>query len=163
MTFNRNTRVAAVVAFLAIVPVAVILAADQMKLSQQQVPPHAFVIRELVVNEIGVPVDGDVVSLDVRRVGGANVLTWTDSTKRARTFYHVYRSSPSRGFSEMVCEQRGVDRCDLRMETLDVTRERRYVDADPPTDAIYRIGVAANWLDETDRGDVFVISPPAAP
>jgi len=30
-------------------------------------------------------------------------------------------------------------------------------------DAVYRIGVAANWLDETDRGDVFVLSPPVAP
>jgi len=153
----------AVVAFLAIVPLAVILAADQMHLTRQQAPPYAYEIPELVVSEIGVPVDGDVVSLDVRRVGGANVLTWTDSTKRARTFYRVYRSSQSRGFSEMVCELRGGDRCDLRMETLDVTRERRYVDVDPPADAVYRVGVAANWLDDTDRGDVFVISPPAAP
>jgi hypothetical protein len=63
----------------------------------------------------------------------------------------------------MVCELRGGDRCDLRMETLDITRERRYVDVDPPADAVYRVGVAANWLDDTDRGDVFVISPPAAP
>lgn len=153
----------ALVACLAVVPPAVILAADQMRLAQQPTPPHAFVISELVVDEIGVPADGDVVSLDVRRSGDANVLTWTDSTRRARTFYRVYRSSPSRGFSEMVCEPRGVDRCDLRAETLLTTRERRYVDEHPPADAIYRIGVAANWLDETDRGDVFVISPPAAP
>jgi hypothetical protein len=153
----------AVVAFLAIVPVAVVLAVGEMRLTREPAPPYAFVIPELVVNEIGVPADGDVVSLDVRRAGGANVLTWTDSTKRARTFYRVYRSSPSLGFSEMVCELRGVDRCDLRMETLDIARERRYVDANPPADAIYRIGVAANWLDDTERGDVFVISPPAAP
>ena len=109
------------------------------------------------------PVDGNVVSLRVRRVGGDNVLSWTDATRRARTFYRVYRSSYMRGFSEMVCEPRGVSRCDLRMETLDTTRERHYVDRDPPADAIYRIGVAANWLDETDRGDVFAISPPAVP
>ena len=94
---------------------------------------------------------------------GANELAWTDSTKRARTFYRVYRSSPSTGFSDMVCEPRGVDRCDLRAETLVTTRDRRYVDREPPADAVYRIGVAANWLDETDRGDVFAISPPVAP
>ena len=63
----------------------------------------------------------------------------------------------------MVCEPRSVDQCELRTETLDTTRERRYLDPDPPPDATYRIGVAANWLDETDRGDVFAISPPAAP
>jgi len=88
---------------------------------------------------------------------------YIDSTKRARTFYRVYRASAAKGFSEMVCEPRGVDRCDLRMETLTTTRDQRYVDADPPPDAIYRVGVAANWLDEEDRGDVFAISPPAAP
>ena len=48
---------------------------------------------------------------------------WTDSTTRARTFYRVYRASPSRGFSDMVCENRGVDRCDLRAETLVTTRD----------------------------------------
>jgi len=121
------------------------------------------VIPQLVVSNIGVPADPAVVDLEVRRVGNANVLTWTDSTKRARTFYRVYRASAAKGFSEMVCEPRGVDRCDLRMETLTTTRDQRYVDADPPPDAIYRVGVAANWLDEEDRGDVFAISPPAAP
>ena len=63
----------------------------------------------------------------------------------------------------MVCELRGVDRCELRSETLVTTRDHRFVDPDPPPDAVYRIGVAANWLDETDRGDVFVLSPPVAP
>ena len=115
------------------------------------------------MDEIGVPADPDVVSLTVRRVGDANVLRWTDSTTRARTFYRVYRSSLSRGFSEMVCEARGSDRCDLRAETLVTTRDHTFVDRDPPADAIYRIGVAANWLDDETRGDVFAISPPVAP
>ena len=34
---------------------------------------------------------------------------------------------------------------------------------DPPADAVYRVGVAANWLDDDTRGDVFAISPPVAP
>jgi hypothetical protein len=63
----------------------------------------------------------------------------------------------------MVCEARGVDRCDLRAETLVTTRDHTFVDHDPPPDAVYRVGVAANWLDDETRGDVFAISPPAAP
>ena len=63
----------------------------------------------------------------------------------------------------MICELRGVDRCELRSETLGTTREHRYFDPNPPEDAVYRIGVAANWLDETDRGDVFALSPPVHP
>jgi hypothetical protein len=152
-----------VVAFLAVVPITWLLASDSFHVERQQGSSGAFVIPQLVVSNIGVPADPAVVDLEVRRVGNANVLTWTDSTKRARTFYRVYRASAAKGFSEMVCEPRGVDRCDLRMETLTTTREQRYVDAGPPPDAIYRVGVAANWLDEEDRGDVFAISPPAAP
>ena len=72
-----------------------------------------------------------VVSLTVRRSGKANELTWTDSTERARPFYRLYRASPSRGFLDMVCELRGVDRCELRAETLTTTRARRYVDPSP--------------------------------
>ena len=97
------------------------------------------------------------------RIGRANVLEWTDSTTRARTFYRVYRSSQLLGFSDMVCEDRGVDRCDLRDETLTTTRDHRFVDRNPPSDAVYRIGVVANWLDDPARGDVFAISPPVAP
>ncbi len=117
----------------------------------------------MIVDDIGVPADDGVVSLTVRRSGNANELAWTDSTKRARTFYRVYRASPSRGFLDMVCELRGVDRCELRAETLTTTRTRRFVDPSPPPDAIYRIGVAANWLDDPEQGDIFAISPPVAP
>jgi hypothetical protein len=28
---------------------------------------------------------------------------------------------------------------------------------------MYRIGVAANWLDDEDEGDVFAVSQPVAP
>jgi hypothetical protein len=160
---GRNATIA-VVAFLAVVPVAVILASSPVHVARAPGVSGAYVIPQIVVNEIGVPADGGVVSLEVRRVGDANLLTWSDSTSRARTFYRVYRASASRGFSEMVCDHRGsVDRCDLRMETLAITRAHRYVDRNPPPDAIYRIGVSANWLDDEARGDVFAISPPASP
>ena len=115
------------------------------------------------MNEIGVPADGNVISLDVRKSAGANELAWTDSTSRARTFYRVYRASPSRGFPDTICQLLGGRRCELRAETLVTTRDQTYVDPDPPADASYRIGVAANWLDDPEQGDVFAISPPVAP
>ena len=77
------------------------------------------------------------------------------------TFYRVYRASAA--FPDLVCEPRGVDFCELRAETLVTTRDHAFLDPSPPADAVYRIAVAANWLDETDRGDVFAISPPVAP
>ena len=154
---------AAVVAVVGLVPLVVLLASDPVRAVERPTPPGGFVIREVIVDDIGVPADDDVVALTVRRSGNANELTWTDSTKRVRTFYRVYRASPSRGFPDMVCEPRSVDRCELRAETLATTRGRRFVDPNPPPDASYRVGVAANWLDETDRGDVFVLSQPIPP
>jgi hypothetical protein len=153
----------AVVAITGLVPLVWLVASPRMQAELNPTPPPGFVANEVIVDLIAVPATGDIVSLDVRREGRANVLTWTDATTRARTFYRVYRASPSRGFFDMICEPRGPDRCELRSETLVTTRERRYVDPDPPADAIYRIGVAANWLDDETRGDVFALSPPVAP
>ncbi len=152
----------AVVAFLAVVPI-VWISSSSVSHSVDLVDPPVFDSPQLIVNEIGVPADDAVVSLRVRRVGSANVLTWTDSTTRARTFYRVYRASLERGFSDNACQIEGGRRCELRAETLATTREHRFVDEDPPGDAIYRVGVAANWLDDESRGDVFAISPPVAP
>jgi hypothetical protein len=151
---------AAMVVVLSVVPIVVLLVSSPMRV--ETMPPTGVVSSAIVLDNIAVPSDSSVVDLDVRRTASGNELTWTDSTKRASTFYRVFRATQGGGFPDMVCELRGVDRCELRSETLVTTRDRRFVDPDPPPDAVYRIGVAANWLDETDRGDVFVLSPPVA-
>jgi hypothetical protein len=161
---GRRPGTAATVATVAVtgaVPILVLLLADQSHAVPNRTPPPAFVSPFVVVDDIAVPANGDVVRLRVRPTDRGNVLEWTDSTYRAETFYRVYRGS--RAFPDLVCERRGVDRCELRAETLATTRARRYVDPAPPADATYRIGVAANWLDDPERGDVFALSPPAAP
>ena len=109
------------------------------------------------------PADADVIDLSVVRTAAGNQLRWTDSTTRARTFYRVYRASNANGFSDLICETRSAQQCDLRAETLVTTREQHYLDTDPPPDAIYRVGAAANWLDDETQGDVFVISQPVVP
>jgi hypothetical protein len=152
----------AVVAFLAIVPIAWILASSPQKSGISAVPPRNYTSDLVRVDKIGVPSDAGVIDLQVRRTPEGNVLTWKDSTSRARTFYRIYRGSDT--FPDLVCEPHGADLCELRAETLTTTRDRRYVDLDPPGGNVtYRIGVAANWLDETDRGDVFAVSPWVAP
>ena len=152
----------AVVAFLAVVPVAVLAAAGVSHSVELDDPP-VFASDEIIVDEIGVPVDGSVISLRVRRTPSGNLLAWTDSTARARTFYRVYRASVVGGFPDNICQIEGGRRCELRAETLVTTRDRTYLDTDPPPDAVYRVGAAANWLDDPERGDVFALSPPAAP
>ena len=154
--------VAAIVVF-SVVPIAVLLVASPLRVDTNVTPPIRVLSKEIVLDNIAVPSESGVVDLRVRRTANGNELMWTDSTKRARTFYRVFRATHAGGFPDLVCELRGVDRCELRSETLVTTRDHRFFDADPPPDAVYRIGVAANWLDETDRGDVFVLSPPVAP
>jgi hypothetical protein len=129
----------------------------------QQRPDGLYVADEVIVSDIGVPADADVIDLSVVRTSTGNALRWTDSTSRARTFYRVYRASASRGFTDLTCETILVQECHLRAETLVTTREQHYLDPDPPDDAIYRVGVAANWLDDENEGDVFAISPPVVP
>ena len=150
--------VAAVVAVTGLLPI-VVLAASGTSHSVER-SEGVFVSDEVVVNDIGVPADPSVVDLRVTPRGSGNLLTWSDSTSRARTFYRVYRSSPSRGFSDIVCQILGGKKCELRAETLVTTRDRQYHDPNPPADAMYRIGVAANWLDDENEGDVFVVSQP---
>jgi hypothetical protein len=132
------------------------------------VPPLAAVLvatpqdgpaQAIEVDEILVPVDGSTVELRLRPVGDALRLEWDDSTSRAETFYHVYRAGPDE--DDTFCLTEGGDRCLLTMTELATTRARSYVDASPVKGATYRIGVAANWLNDLDQGDVFVISPPA--
>jgi hypothetical protein len=140
--------VVAVVAALALVPLGAVLAATPQTGPEQAID----------VNNILVPVDGDTVTLHVQRVGESEVLTWDDATTRARTFYKVYRTEGAG--ADVFCKTDGGDRCELQMLELETTRERRYVDASPEPGVTYRIGVAANWLDDTSEGDVFVLSPP---
>jgi len=151
----------AVVVVSGLVPVVWLVASSPSVLVR--LPDGTLVADQIVVDGIGVPADSDVVDLTVTRTPAGNELRWTDSTRRARTFYRVYRASPSSGFTDNVCQVEGGRRCELRAETLVTTREHTYLDAAPPPDAVYRVGVAANWLDDENEGDVFAISPPVVP
>lgn len=138
----------AVVAALAVVPAAFVLSAEPMR-------GGALAVE---VDNILVPVDGDTVRLRTKRVGAAQHLSWEDSTGPTRPFYRVYRTAGAG--PDMTCERDGADRCTLQMIVLDTTRERSYVDRSPEPGVTYRIGVAANWLDDPERGDVVLVSPP---
>ena len=142
-----------VISVLALVPAAAVLAASPMRGAGEAVE----------VNEILVPVDGDTVRLRTERVGAAQHLTWDDTTSRAHPFYRVYRTVGTE--SDVVCVREGADRCRLNMVELGTTRERSFVDGSPEPGVTYRIGVAANWVDDPEQGDVMLVSPPvhAAP
>jgi len=50
--------------------------------------------------------------------------------------------------------------CHLFMTRIGVTRTLRFSDRPPKGNWTYRIGLAANWLNDPARGDVLLVSPP---
>ncbi len=144
----RLGLVIVVATVLAAVPAAFVLSATRTRDAAQAIE----------VNGLLVPVDGDTVRLRARRVGAAQHLTWEDSTGPTTPFYRVYRTE-GKG-SDVSCSHDDADRCRLNMILLETTRSRSFVDRSPEPGVTYRIGVAANWLDDPEQGDVMLISPP---
>lgn len=96
------------------------------------------------------------------RDGGVR-LSWDEQGGAGgRVFYRVYRNDP--GSDAFLCNRTiPAGRCALQAQDLGATRGTTFVDRAPVAGATYRIGVAANWLDDPDFGDVYVLSRPLSP
>ena len=106
-----------------------------------------------------VPVNSRIV-LEAERDRSGVTLRWTDPVeRRSRTFYVVYRGAAG---SATVCPSvsRGATDCELSMTPIAATRTRSWRDRQPPRAAEYRVAVAANWVDDPEQGDTFVVSGP---
>jgi len=111
-----------------------------------------------VDNFIHTPVVDSVV-LTVESTPEGARLTWTPGSWRADVFYRVYRGVREETECDLVSG--GASYCFARSVPIATTRELEYLDSATEPGAIYRIGVATNWLDDTEQGDVFAFSRPA--
>jgi hypothetical protein len=145
---GRRTLIA-LGAGLAALPLVAVVAVGAMSS-----PPRA-----ILVNTILTPVD-EAVAVEVRPEGEAREVTWSHpGLGSTRVFYRVYRTGADG--ADVDCVDRGAaTECALEMVLLGTTREPRWRDGSPPPGARYRIGVAANALDDASQGDVVAISPP---
>jgi hypothetical protein len=104
-------------------------------------------------------------SIDLQTVvsGDSVRITWRDSEpKTTAGFYHVLRSNNAKG--EVGCGGRvngSADNCVLYTDSIATTRGTSFADHPGPGTWTYRIGVAANWLNDPKLGDVYLVSPPA--
>ena len=108
----------------------------------------------LLVNGILIPVDPDL-KVTVTPHGEARTITWSHpSTQGTSVFYRVFRTGL--GGPDTVCSTgKGATQCDISpMIELATTRRRRYTDGSPPPATRFRIGIAANWRDDPEGGDV---------
>jgi hypothetical protein len=107
--------------------------------------------------------------------GGRVRLTWdapSTGNNGTKVFYTVLRSRPvttdpdndnRRTVDGLSCKERQHGAplsCDLVMTHLSTTAARRYDDRPPPGRWTYRVGMTANWLNDTSLGDVMIVSDP---
>ena len=113
------------------------------------------------------PIDASFLPAAAAAADGSIELTWPEATGAARPFYVVLRSERRYRYEatgEIVTrghlcrEGHGALRCALQMEEVGRTRDRTFNDRPPRGEWTYRIGVAANWRDDPEGGDVLVVS-----
>jgi hypothetical protein len=107
--------------------------------------------------EIAVPVR----DIDLEAKGRRIVrLRWSKpETGSTRVFYKLFRSPAA---TDYLCftDGSGADRCTLVSVELGTLRKRSAIDRPGPGTWTYRVGAAANWIDDPDLGDVFLLSNP---
>ena len=149
---GRRLTVATGVAFVlfALLPVSVLAAVPRL---------HDQGSLALRSPETPIPVAGDV---HVSIHEGTVQLTWSGLNPRtARTFYHVLRTNAPNG--DIGCAGRlngSSDNCVLSTQSIATTRGTSFTDHPGPGTWTYRVGVAANWLNDSSLGDLYVVSGP---
>jgi hypothetical protein len=106
-----------------------------------------------------IPVDGHV---QASVSGGAVHLSWHGlKPGTSRVFFHVLRAKPAQ---EVGCAGRlngSADNCVLFAPSIATTRGASFTDHPGPGPWTYRIGVAANWLNDPKLGDIYTVTKPA--
>lgn len=91
---------------------------------------------------------------------GSVKLTWRpQATAGGPLFYHVFRGPAD--WHDYTCPSTGgALQCYVSMLDVGTTRATSFVNFPPAGRWSYRVGVAANWLNDTSLGDVYVLSSP---
>jgi hypothetical protein len=99
---------------------------------------------------------GLAASVHGRRV----TLTWRNGKAAGGpVFYRIWRGRTN----EFTCSlSPGARLCRLVLPEIATTKAGRYVDRAPRGHWIYRVAIAANWLDDPQYGDAYAVSKPAS-
>jgi hypothetical protein len=157
---TRARWVAVVAVVTVLVPAAAFAAASPTD------DPARGVFQYDVENFIFTSVD-DGIELTATRTESGVELDWTTGGPwRGEVFYHVFRGDVPEPDRDWDCERSDgatAYYCYLRSVSIGKTRGTTFVDtAPPPGGATYRIGVATNWLNDEQEGDIYAFSPPVS-
>jgi hypothetical protein len=150
---SRRVRVGAIALGLlvtALAPLAAIAASSPLT-----GPPSAAVIQSPLI-----PAGVDL-QLRARVSAGHVHLRWSpQKPSGGSVFFHVFRSPAATPFNCSTITP--AEQCTLSgAQDLGTTRVSVFVDKPGPGTWQYRVGVAANWLNDPTYGDVYVLSAPA--
>jgi hypothetical protein len=162
---SRLTRPIIVVAVLLVALPAVVLGATRVQTSPRTVRNDA--------QHTLVPVT-DSLHLDGAARNGAVQLTWKRPYRGPVGVFYVVLRSPKKFPDPTNPEERKVEEgvscreqrsgaakdCHLFMRRIKATRGLTFVDHPGKGSWSYRIGLAANWLNDPTRGDVLLVSKP---
>jgi hypothetical protein len=113
--------------------------------------------------QAGMPVPTNVdLRLGARASGTDVVLRWKPQAASGRpVFYRVWRDRAGNG-DGFTCAQPqiGGPSCRVSLPEVGVTREPVFEDRPGKGRWVYRVAVAANWLNDPTQGDVYLVSRP---
>jgi hypothetical protein len=147
---TRWTLVGAAVLVSAAAPLAAFAAAD----ARGGLDPAA-----VVPTIMPVPANVDLglsASVSGRRV----TLTWRNAKPAGGPVFYRIRRARSDGLSCPVVP--GARLCALDLPEIGVAKTARYVDVAPRGNWVYRVLIAANWLDDPQYGDPYLVSRPVS-
>ena len=104
------------------------------------------------------------VHVNATAAGQAVHLRWRDrAAGTAPGFYRIMRTSNPDGGVGCAGRRNGSsDNCTLYVDPVGTTKGTSFVDHPGRGTWTYRIGIAANWLDDPTLGDVYVVSSPVS-
>lgn len=148
----RAGLVGAALLLAAIVPLAVTAAA--------KTDGGAFRAANVVGTQMPIPVDA--IGLHAQAQNGTVLLTWPRQRPLGGSvFYRVWRARATPGDGLTCAKTSGAASCTLDYGTeVGVTGGAARYDKPPRGTWVYRVGVAANWLNDPAYGDVYFTSKP---
>jgi hypothetical protein len=150
---RRLTFAVAAAAFVfAAVPLAVVAATPRL---------HDGGTKALQLGISLLPVSGEFDVSATPTPDGVHVTWKAQPSRGGKVFYHLFRARND----GVGCGGRlngAADDCRLYMDDIGTTRATEAVDRPPPGRWTYRVGVAANWLNDAALGDVYVVSRPVS-
>jgi hypothetical protein len=108
------------------------------------------------------PIPVDAIRLHAQTRNGAVLVTWQRQRPiGGSVFYRVWRAPATPGGGLTCTRTTGAASCTLDYGTeVGVTRDPARYDKPGPGNWAYRVGVAANWLNDPAYGDVYFTSKP---